>query len=196
MNAPLRNPWQPELPVPVNPAAVEHVRVQGVLAEARFAVRKPEFAKLLFERPTEAPLRLLQMLFPDPADMANCLTLAVEWPSDPVVLQHMDMLRRPGNTPLDALPDKDGLAMRLIQIADSAHSTHSEKLKALAQYQTLMGMDPPKAAPANQSGVNVQVNVGEVRRVYVLPKTLSAEDWERKNDPSKTLELTANASSE
>lgn len=196
MNVPLRNPWQPPLPVPVSPADVERVRVEGVLTEARFAFRKLEFAKLLFERPTEPPLRLIQMLFPDPADTANCLTLATLWPTDPDVIRHMDTLRRPGNTPLDALPDKDGLAMRLIQIADNAHSSPADKLKALAQYQTLMGMDPPKSAnPGFGNGVNVNVNLTTERRVFVLPKMVSPEEWEAENDPAnqKTIELTANA---
>jgi hypothetical protein len=199
MNQPLQNPWQTALPVPVNPADVEQVRVQGILANARFAARKLEFAKLFFEQPTESPLKLIQILFPAPTDVANCLTLSTIWPTDPEVLREIDRRRRPGNTPLDALPDKDGLAMRLIQIADSNTSSPADKLKALAQYQSLMGMDPPKAAATGfGSGVNVNVNLTTERRVFVLPRRLSPEEWEAKNDPAnqKTIELTANAPAE
>lgn len=189
MNAPIINPWQRELPKPVNPADAETVRVKAILNDARISARKLDFAKLLFERPDESPLRLLQILFPSPNDTATCLALAVAWPDDPEVIRQLDLLRRPGNTPNDVLPDKDALAMRLIQIADNPDNDATTRLKALAQYQTLMGYDPPKVP----TGTNVNVNLVQERRVFVLPNNLSPEDWERKNDPTvTTLELTAN----
>lgn len=191
-HTPIRNPWQPTLPTPVDPAAVENARLVKVLRDVKFASRKLDFAKLLFEQPHANPLQLLQIIFPDPNDIAQLADLALIWPNDPEVLRAMDQLARPGNTPSDVLPDKDALAMRLIHIADSPKSAPADKLKALAQYQTLMGMDPPKAAGPS---VVVNNNLIAERRVFVLPATLTAAEWEAKNDPSaiKEIELTANA---
>lgn len=188
---PIRNPWQPALPTPVDPASVENARLTKVLQDVKFASRKLEFAKLLFEQPHANPIQLLQLLFPDPNDIARLCDLALIWPTDGEVLRYMDQLARPGNTPQDALPDKAGLAMRYIQLADTPRISAADKLKALAQYQTLMGMDPPKTPAA---GVVVN-NLIDQRRVFVLPKNLSPEEWEAKNDPSavKEIELTANA---
>lgn len=193
MNAPIRNPWDRTPPTPVNPADVEATRVKNILHDARFAARKLEFAKLLFERPDASPLALLQMLFPAKEDLAQCIQLAVDWPGDPEVLRLLDQLRRPGNTPGDVLPDKDALAMRLVQIADNPKFSAADRLKALQQYQTLMGYDPPKVPTG---GTNVNVNLVHERRVFVLPKTLSADEWERKNSPAKQIELTANVTAE
>lgn len=188
---PLNNPFNPNLPT--RPEAVAEEQRARQLNEMRFKEAKFKFARLLFERPGAEPYDLVRIIFPAEQDAAYCQMLATQWP-DNEILALLENMKRPGNDNTDLLPDRDALAMRYMQIADNPRVPADTRLKALGQYQTLMGMDPPKTGmPGINAGGNV--NIVDARRVFVLPNNMTPEQWEAKNSPSrpvKQLELTVN----
>lgn len=187
----LQNPFNPNLPQSPQ-ALAEEARLRA-LNEVRFREAKYRFARMLFERPGADPFELIVTLFPAPQDAAYCQQLANQWP-DGEILALIEGMKRPGTDHSDTLPDRDALAMRYMQIADNQKVPAETRLKALGQYQTLMGMDPPKT-PIGGVNAGGNVNIIDNRRVFVLPNNLSPEAWEAKNSPAssaKQLELAAN----
>lgn len=135
---------------------------------------KLQYAELIHARPDTAGDRMAaaKILFPLQTQVGIALTVATQWPDDPIVLQELTRLRHSGAD--EGLPTKADMARRLVNLADNTTVAIESRLKAINQYTELMGMKPvPGAIGAGGVGVNV------INRVFVLPApTPSLENWE------------------
>lgn len=134
---------------------------------------KVKFAGYLYERPDNAIERMnaAKLLFPLQSQTGIALTVAQEWPLDPVVIAELDRL---GSSGADKnLPTKADIARRYINLADDRNLSVDTRLKALDKYSELMGYKPRPDAMGPTIG-----NLIDNRRVFVLPSAQPMNEWE------------------
>lgn len=135
---------------------------------------KRRYAGLLHTRP-DSPVEHMhaaRLLFPRGDQTGLALSVAQDWPHDPVVIEELDRLKI--SEAGDELPSKVDVARRYLNWADDKSWSEKDRLTALDKYAEIMGMKPQTGG--GFGGVNVNV---DARRVFVLPKpSASLEEWE------------------
>jgi hypothetical protein len=135
---------------------------------------KVKFAELIHARPDTPNDRMAaaKILFPLQSQVGIALTVATDWPNDPIVLEELQRLGHSGAD--EGLPTKADMARRLVNLADNTTVPIESRLKAINQYTELMGMKPVPGA-IGAGGIGTVIN----QRVFVLPApSPSLESWE------------------
>lgn len=133
---------------------------------------KKDFAKWWIKFPNE-PYKAACIIFPDPKDMGNRLTVAHDWITDPFVLVYKDELLSDDSVSDKLLPKKGHLIADLYEISKST-TDPSAKIKALTAIADIKGMMPKSNISIN----NNNQQVGVEQSVMLVPNYGSDDEWQ------------------
>jgi hypothetical protein len=129
---------------------------------------KRRFARLMLQKPGDIRACAHDLAYSVGIfDAQQIENIAKYWPYDPLVMAERERLIAEAGGPEAFLPGKTELGYALWKIADS-NADLDGRLKAMAQYSKLMGLDVDKAG--------IQINV--VNKVMLVPSAETDEEWE------------------
>lgn len=134
---------------------------------------KQAYARYIYGKPAtpEARFHAARQLYPSQETVGFALTVASDWPDDPIVIAELDRLASEDE---QDLPNKAKLARDIYNLADDGSKSVDDRLKAYKLYAEVRGFIE-KPAPIG----NVNNNYVDNRKVMLIPPSPPIDEWEQ-----------------